>query len=161
MSLFDVSKHIIGVVFHDHVLYVHVVIAHHHGHFGSEGIVLEVVASFVWLLKWASYDFFSITGLLQGSLVEFNQVSGSLAFLSKVVWTTTFVAFTNFDFPFSLTFGFILLILTVAFAILELTKFLWMVVRPINLLFTLYILHYSEPLAEDRIQRNVGDDFLK
>jgi NO-binding membrane sensor protein with MHYT domain len=78
-----------------------------------------------------------------------------------VVWTTTFVAFTSFYFPFSLTFGFILLILTVAFAILEFTKFLWMVVRPINLLFTLYILHYSEPLTEDRIQRNVGDDFLK
>jgi hypothetical protein len=49
MSLFEVSKHIVRVVFHNHVLHVHVIS-------GFKGIVVEVVASLVSSLKWASYD---------------------------------------------------------------------------------------------------------
>jgi hypothetical protein len=37
MSIFEVSKHIIGVVLHDHVLHVHVIGVHHLGHFGVQG----------------------------------------------------------------------------------------------------------------------------
>jgi hypothetical protein len=34
MSLFEVSKHVIGVVFHNRVLYVHVISVRQLGHFG-------------------------------------------------------------------------------------------------------------------------------
>jgi hypothetical protein len=51
MSLFEVSKYIVRIVFNDHVLHVYPVIARRLGNFKFEGIFPEVVASFVSSLK--------------------------------------------------------------------------------------------------------------
>jgi hypothetical protein len=51
MSLFEVSIHIVGVVLHDRVLHVHVVVSVSLGISGFECIVLEVEAPFVISLK--------------------------------------------------------------------------------------------------------------
>jgi hypothetical protein len=51
MSLFEVSKYIVQIVFNDRVLHVYLVIARHLGNFRFEGIFPKVVASFVSSLK--------------------------------------------------------------------------------------------------------------
>jgi hypothetical protein len=50
------------------------------------------------------------------------------------------MAFKSLAFSLSLSFGSVLLILTVAFSFHEFTKILLMVVRPIDFCFTLHIL---------------------
>jgi hypothetical protein len=69
-------------------------------------------------------------------------VLGSVAFLSLVAWTTTFMALVTFViflvFPRILSFGATPLVL-IEFTLLYFTKILLMVIRPINLLFTLHV----------------------
>jgi hypothetical protein len=102
-----------------------------------ESIVLEVVAFLVILLKWASYDLLLL-------LDSFRNFWYNSTISSKMVCTTTFMsckclAFA-FAFAFPLTFGYVLHIFAIAFAFLEFTKFLVMVVGSITLFITLHIM---------------------
>jgi hypothetical protein len=55
-------------------------------------------------------------------------------FSGKMVWTTTFIACKCLAFPFPLTFGSVLHVFVIAFAFLEFTKFLVMIVGSITFL---------------------------
>jgi hypothetical protein len=144
MSLFVVSKHIVGVVFHDRVLHVHVVIVRQLGYFGVRWYCPRSCGLLCHIVEVGFIRSFIVVVLLYGSLVQLNQMFRGSALSSKVVWTTTFMtckclAFA-FAFAFPLIFGSILLIFAVVFALLEFTKFLLMVVRPITFFITLHII---------------------
>jgi hypothetical protein len=64
----------------------------------------------------------------------------SVAFSSKMVWTTTFMACKCLAFAFLLTFGSVLHVLAVVFAFLEFTNFFVLVFRSITLFITLHII---------------------
>jgi hypothetical protein len=63
-----------------------------------------------------------------------------LAFSSKVVWTTTFMACKCLAFSFPLTFGHVLHVLAIAFTFLEYTKFLVLVFRSITFFIIIHII---------------------
>jgi hypothetical protein len=140
MSLFEVSKHIVGVVFHDRVLHVHVVIVCQLGYFGVRWYCPRSCGLLCHIIEVGFIRSFIVVGLLYGSLVQLNQMFRGSALSSKVVWTTTFMACKCLAFAFPLIFGSILLIFAVVFALLEFTKFLLMVVRPITFFITLHII---------------------
>jgi hypothetical protein len=56
MSIFEVSKHIVQIIFYDRVLHVHAIIVRHHRDFGVKRYNPEVVVSFISSLKRASCD---------------------------------------------------------------------------------------------------------
>jgi hypothetical protein len=108
------------------------------GILGFEGIVPEVVASLLTSLKWASYDLLLLLDSFRDLWYNSTKCLGGSTLSSKVVWTTTFMACKYLAFP--LTFGFVLLVFVIAFALLEFTGFLLMVVRPITSFNILHII---------------------
>jgi hypothetical protein len=126
MSLFEVSKHIVGVVFHDHVLHVYAIIVHQLWHFGVQRYYSRSCILFSHIVEVDFIQSFIVAGLLFLFLVLFNQMFRGAAFSSKVVSTTTFMACKClvFAFAFALTIGYVLHVLVVVFAFLEFTKFL-------------------------------------
>jgi hypothetical protein len=64
MSLFEVSKHIVGVVFHNHVLHVHVIIVHHFWHFEVQRYCSRSCSLFSLSIEVGFIRSFSIIGLL-------------------------------------------------------------------------------------------------
>jgi hypothetical protein len=140
MSLFEVSKHIIRVIFYDHVLHIHIIIDRQFGHFAVRMYCSQSCSLFSYIIEVSFIQSFIIVGLLYRSLVQFNKVFRSSTFPSKVVWTTTSMACKYLAFAFSLTFAFVLHVFVVAFAFLEFTKFLVMIIRSIISFITLHIM---------------------
>jgi hypothetical protein len=64
MSLFEVSKHIIGVVFHDRVLHVHVVIVRQLGHIRVRRYCSQSCSLFSLIIEVEFIRSFSVIGLL-------------------------------------------------------------------------------------------------
>jgi hypothetical protein len=64
MSLFEVSKHIVGVLFYDHVLHVHVIIVRQLWHFGVRMYCSQSCSLFSFVAEVGFIRSFSIVGLL-------------------------------------------------------------------------------------------------
>jgi hypothetical protein len=83
MNIFEVSKHIVGVVFHDRTLHVHAIIVRQLGTSGFEGIAPEVVFSLVSLLKWVSYDLLFLLDAFRDLWYNLTKCFGVRYFLAK------------------------------------------------------------------------------
>jgi hypothetical protein len=64
MSLFEVSKHIIGVVFHDLVLHVHVIIVRQLGQFRVQRYCSRSCSLFSHIIELGFIQYFIVVGLL-------------------------------------------------------------------------------------------------
>jgi hypothetical protein len=64
MSLFEVSKHIVGVVFHNHVLHVHVISVRQLGHFGARIYCSQSCCLLGHIIEVAFIQPFVVVGLL-------------------------------------------------------------------------------------------------
>jgi hypothetical protein len=138
MSIFEIFKHIIGVIFHDHVLHVHVIIVCHLWYFWVRMYCSQSYSLFSLIIEVSFIWSFSIIGLFRDLWYNSTKCLRVRHVLAKWfgpphLWH---VKALSFPFPWPLALFFLFLPLRLSF--LNLSNFFFMVDRSINLFITHY-----------------------